>query len=412
MESERLSEGLEAGTTEEDDFETLLNKNFSTPERFEPGEKIRAVVVKVTDEWVFIDFGGKSEGYIAVSEVIDEDGNPKVAEGESLEAYFLSAADSEYLFTTRIGRGASGRLHVQAAYENGIPVEGRVESETKGGYRVQIAGKIRGFCPYSQSGATLDPETVIEAGSSFSFKIIEMDPEGRNIVLSRKAVLEEQLREQVEAFKDTIEEGMTVRGTISSIRDFGAFIKVGPIEGLIPVSEVARGRVERIEDELTIGGEVEVRVMKLDWDAGRFSFSIKETIPDPWENIEEKYPEGSIHTGTVVRLEQYGAFVNLEPGVDGLLHISRLGRGRRINHPREVVSNGMEVEVRIDSVDTGRGRLGLSMASVGPDEAASDEKGHEEFLQYTGNRGEAAKGGLGTLGDILSGSLKNPRKRG
>ncbi len=411
MESGRLPEDLKNEATEEEDFETLLNRNFSTPERFEPGEKIQAVVVKVTDEWVFIDFGGKSEGYITVSEVIDEEGNPSVKEGDMLEAFFLSAADSEYLFTTRIGRGASGRLHVQAAYENGIPVEGRVESETKGGYRVQIAGKIRGFCPYSQSGATMDPETVIEAGSLFSFKIIEMDPEGRNIVLSRKAVLEEALREQVASFKGTIEEGMIVQGVISSIRDFGAFVKVGPIEGLIPISEVARGRVQSIEDVLSVGEEVEVRAMKLDWDAERFSFSIKETIPDPWENIEEKYPEGSIHTGKVVRLERYGAFVNLEPGVDGLLHISRLGKGRRINHPREVVSDGMEVEVRIDSVDTSRSRLGLSMASVGEDEPRSEESNREEFLQYSKNSGEAAKGGLGTLGDIFSGSLKDPDKR-
>jgi small subunit ribosomal protein S1 len=238
-----------------------------------------------------------------------------------------------------------------------------------------------------------------------------MDPEGRNIVLSRKAVLEEALREQVASFKGTIEEGMIVQGIISSIRDFGAFVKVGPIEGLIPISEVARGRVQSMEDVLSVGEEVEVRAMKLDWDAERFSFSIKETIPDPWENIEEKYSEGSIHTGKVVRLERYGAFVNLEPGVDGLLHISRLGKGRRINHPGEVVSDGMEVEVRIDSVDTSRGRLGLSMASAGEDKPRSEEISREEFLQYSGNSGEAAKGGLGTLGDIFSGSLKDPQKR-
>jgi small subunit ribosomal protein S1 len=411
MESGQLPEDPKTGAAEEEDFETLLNRNFSTPERFEPGEKVEAVVVEVTDEWVFIDFGGKSEGYIAVSEVLDEEGTPGVKEGERLEAFFLSAANSEYLFTTRIGRGMSGRVHVQAAYENGIPVEGRVESETKGGYRVQIAGKIRGFCPYSQSGATLDPETVIEAGSTFSFKIIEMDPEGRDIVLSRKAVLEEELRQQVAAFRETLEEGMVVRGIISSIRDFGAFVKVGPIEGLIPVSEIARGRVERVGDVLGVGEEVDVKAVKLDWEAERYSFSIKETIPDPWETIQETYPEGSIHTGTVVRLERYGAFVNLEPGVDGLLHISRLGKGRRINHPREVVNIGMEVEVRIDSVDTDRGRLGLTLASAGEEEPGSGEKGREEFLEYRGKADESAKGALGTLGDLFSGALNDSKKR-
>jgi len=411
MESGRLPEDSKTGATEEEDFETLLNQNFSTPERFEPGEKVEAVVVEVTDEWVFIDFGGKSEGYIAVSEVLDDEGTPSVKKGDSLEAFFLSAADSEYLFTTRIGRGMSGRMHVQAAYENGIPVEGRVESETKGGYRVQIAGKIRGFCPYSQSGAALDPETVIEAGSSYSFKIIEMDPEGRNIVLSRKALIEEELREQVASFRETIEEGMVVRGVISSIRDFGAFVKVGPIEGLIPISEIARGRVQHVEDVLSVGEEVDVKAVKLDWEAERYSFSIKETIPDPWDTIEANYPEGSVHTGTVVRLERYGAFVNLEPGVDGLLHISRLGKGRRINHPREVLSNGMDVEVRIDSVDTDRGRLGLTMASIDEEETGSEEKNREEFVQYSGNAGEASKGALGTLGDLFSDALKDSKKR-
>ncbi len=406
MKSEIMSANQENESNAEDDFETLLNRDFSTPERFDPGEKIRAAVVKVTDEWVFIDFGGKSEGCISVSEVIDEQGIRKVKEGDWLEAYFLSARDSEYLFTTRIGRGASGRGHVQAAYDNNIPVEGRVESETKGGYRIQIAGNIRGFCPYSQAGAGLDPETSIEPGSSFSFKIIEMDQEGRNIVLSRKSVLEEELRKQVDSFKDSIEEGMVVEGVISSIRDFGAFIKVGPIEGLIPISEISRGRIQHIEDVVSVGRQVNVKVLNLDWNAGRFSFSIKETTPDPWDSIEEKYPEGSVHTGTVVRLERFGAFVSLEPGLDGLIHISQLGEGKRISHPREAVSEGSEMEVKIRSVDPARRRLGLAPAAGSEDKHDRSERA--EFSQYTGNSTD--RGALGTLGDVFSGLLKRPGK--
>jgi small subunit ribosomal protein S1 len=411
MKMEQLPDSLDTESGEEDDFETLLNQNFTKLERFDPGEKVSAKVVKVADEWAFIDFGGKSEGYIPVSELTNEEGEFSVKEGDFVEAYFLSARDSEYLFTTRIGRGAAGHSHIQAAYDNGIPIEGRIQSETKGGYRIQIAGNIGAFCPYSLMGAGMDLQTAVEAGSSFAFKIIEMDEGGRNIVLSRKAVLEEERQNEITAFRETIEEGMRVHGTVCSIREFGAFIRVGPIEGLIPVSEIGRGRTERVDEALSVGQEVEVKVMRLDWDAGRFSFSIKETIPDPWEDIQQKYPVGSVHIGKVERLAGFGAFVNLEPGVDGLLHISRLGRGKRINHPREVISEGMEIEVRIEKVEPDQKRLGLAWATAEREALEIDRRSREEISQYSERSAADAKGALGTLGDIFSNSLNRPKNR-
>lgn len=411
MTAEKLPAGFEGSQDEEDDFETLLNRNFSALERFAPGEKVRANVVKVTDEWVFIDFGGKSEGFIPVSEFIDDERGSGVADGDVVEVYFLSARDNEYLFTTRIGKGAAGHSHIQTAFESGIPIEGRVEAETKGGYQIRIAGNIRGFCPYSQLGTGLDPGTLVEPGSLLTFRIVEMDEDARNIVLSRRSVLEEELKKEMDSFRETIAEGMTVRGTVTSIREFGAFIRVGPIEGLIPISEIGRGRTDVIEEVLSVGQEVEVKIMSLDWNAGRFSFSIKETMPDPWDDIEGRYPEGSVHMGKVVRLAGFGAFVSLEPGVDGLLHISRLGRGKRINHPREVVSEGMEMEVRIDRIDPDRRRLGLAWASAEREDAETERRSLEEISAYREKTAADAKGSFGTLGDILSGSMNRPRGR-
>ncbi len=189
---------------------------------------------------------------------------------------------------------------------------------------------------------------------------------------------------------------MKVSGTISSIRSFGAFVRIGSIEGLIPISEIGWDRVEDIQERLAVGQEVEVVAMKLDWEKDRFSFSLKQALPDPWENVAKDFPEGSRLPGTVVRLTDFGAFVMLAPGVDGLLHISKLGAGKRINHPREVVSKGQVVEVKVDNIDRDNKRISLSLA--GSEQAAAEQKeGEEDYKQYVKEKSDS----MGTLADLL-----------
>ncbi len=401
--------------SDEKSFADLLEKSFEVSDNLAPGQKIKAEVVRIGKEWVFIDLGTKSEGVLSIHEFQDNDGNLTIKEGDTIEAYFLATKQNERIFTTKVGRGA-GQAHLEEAFHSGIPVEGRVEKEIKGGYEVKIAGTARAFCPYSQMSLRRveNPEEFI--GQNFSFIISEYSNNGRNILVSRRTFLKEENAKKKEALKETLQEGMTVSGNITTIRDFGAFVDIGGLEGLIPASEIAWGHVEDIHERLHEGQKVEVVVMKLDWDKDRFSFSLKQALPDPWEMAAAKYQEGSFHSGTVVRLVDFGAFVNLEPGIDGLVHISKLGAGRRIKHPREVVGIGDTLEVRIDGVDQENKRISLSLPGPSKESTpvaagkAAEEEEREEFQRYKEKTKTKASGSLGTLGDILKEKLKKEGK--
>lgn len=383
-------------TESEESFEELLNQSSVGPVYLNPGEKIEAVIIKITQEWIFIDLGGKSEGYIVVAEFMDDDGNITVKEGDTINAYFLSSKNNEMLFTTRLTGDTTGREFLEEAYQNRIPVEGLVEKEIKGGFEIKIPGNVRGFCPYSQMGLRRVEKPDQYIGQSLIFKIIEYGEKGRNIIVSNRAVLEDERQKQKDVLKESLKEGMTVNGEITSIKKFGAFVDIGGIEGLIPVSEISWGHVEDINTSLSIGQKIDVAIKKLDWGNDKFSFSLKAILPDPWDNIAARYAEGSSHKGKVSRLAPFGAFVTLEPGIDGLLHISELGKIKRISHPREVLKENQTIEVRIAGIDEKAKRLSLEMASSGQDpETVADYKKHIV------TDSDKSSGSFGTLGDIL-----------
>ncbi len=382
----------------EESFEELLNQSEVKATFYQPGQEVEVNIIQITDEWVFIDTGSKSEGIIALSEFMDEEGNINIKEGDTIKAFFLSSRNSEKLFTTKLTLESTGKEFLEDAFYNGIPVQGVVEKEIKGGFEVRIAGKVRAFCPFSQMGIGRIEDTGSIIGSELTFKVMEYGEKGRNIILSSRAILEMEREEKKLELKDSLEVGMTVTGTVTSIKKFGAFIDVGGIEGLIPVSEIAWGRVNDIESILSVGQQVDVAITTLDWANNKFSFSLKEVLPDPWSSISKKYPEGSLHKGIVVRTEKYGAFVNIEPGIDGLLHISELGKGKRLNHAREALETGQEIEVKINGIDEEKRRLSLAMV----DNAKDEEK--EAYKSY-GKTGGNSSGSFGTLGDLLKAKL-------
>ncbi|MCE5336786.1 MAG: 30S ribosomal protein S1 [Desulfobacteraceae bacterium] len=387
---------------EEENFAELLKDSLVKPTRFQPGEKVNARIVKITSELVFLDLGGKSEGYLDRKELLDEEGNLPVKEGDDIQAYFLSSSNNELRFTTQISSAEAGRHFLEDAWQNGIPVEGVVEKEIKGGFEVKIAGGLRGFCPFSQMGLGRSEAPKELIGRHLPFRITQFGEKGRNVVVSNRAVLEEERERRKEALKATLREGDRVKGAVSSIQNFGAFIKIDSIEGLIPISEIGWDRVENVQDRLQVGQEVEVVALKLDWAKDRLSFSLKRAMPDPWTNIEKDFPQGSLQKGTVVRLTNFGAFVELAPGVDGLLHISKLGAQKRISHPREVVSVGDVVEVKIDTLDKANKRISLSRA-----EAASDEETEEDLTPYV----KKSHDSFGTLADLLKGRPSGGKKK-
>jgi small subunit ribosomal protein S1 len=201
---------------------------------------------------------------------------------------------------------------------------------------------------------------------------------------------------------------MAVRGRVTSVRDFGAFVDIGGVDGLIPISEIGWSRVENINDFLQVGQEVEVIILSLDWDKERIGLSLKQALADPWSTVLEKYTPRSNHHGTVSRLEKFGAFVTLEPGVDGLLHISKLGGGRKLNHPKEAVVTGQSLEVRIESVDQDKKRISLDLAAN--QTAEGDEAREEEYSSFTQQKTDKGGGALGTFGDLLQGKLKQKKR--
>jgi len=392
-------------------FEELLNESAGATGWLEPGERVDLPIVDIGSDWVFLGLSGKSDALIDKKELINENGDLPFKIGDTIAAYFMSSRQGEYLFTTQITTGEAGRNYLGHAWDNKIPVEGLVETETKGGFRVKIAGGMMAFCPYSQMGLRRVEDSSEYMGHRMSFIITEYGEDGRNVVLSNRAILEEELREKKEELKEKLSEGMKVTGTIASIHAFGAFIDIGGIQGLLPISEIGWARVDDINDILSIGRELELVILNLDWENDRVALSLKATLPDPWDQVEKKYPAGSSHVGTVARLTKFGAFVTLEGGVDGLIHISMLGGGKRINHPNEVLEQGQALEVTVEAVDLEKKRISLALEheeKVGNESEMADD--YREYLQN-------APTSMGTLGDILQDKLsllvkkKNVKKR-
>lgn len=389
----------------EENFADLLARSFAATPRLAPGDKVEAKVLKISGDWIFLDTGRKGEGVLERKELLDAEGNLTVREGDTVTAWFLSSHNNEMRFTTKVGGGVAGNAQLEDAWRSGIPVEGRVEKEIKGGFEVKL-GTVRAFCPYSQMGLKRVADAAVYVGQHLSFRITEYGEKGRNIVLSHRAVLEELQRQEKERLKAALQVDQTVTGTVTSLRDFGAFVDIGGVEGLIPMAEVGWGRVTDIRDALSVGQQVQVVIKQLDWDKDRISLSLRETLADPWEKAVVNYPEGSFHTGRVARLAQFGAFVTLGEGIDGLIHISRLGAGKRINHPREVLKEGEEVEVKVESVDRDNRRISLALAGVA---RAADEE-EATLASFRKSAAESSAQSLGSLGELLKAKREKGKK--
>jgi small subunit ribosomal protein S1 len=391
-------------------FADLFNDKTIINQKLTPGQKITATVVDVSQDSIFLDVGEKSEGFLDRKELEDETGTITVKAGDTLEVYLLSTSRNEMLFTTKIGGGSTSRAHLEEAYRSHIPLEGFVKKEIKGGFEITVAGNVRAFCPYSQMDLQKISDPGKYIGQHILFKITQFSEGGRNIVLSRRIILEEEREQILEKLKETLREGMSVKGKITSIKNFGAFVNIDGIEGLIPISEIGWSRTEDINEVLTEGQDVEVVILKLDWENERFSFSLKQTLPDPWLDIEQRFPVGSFHAGKVIRLAKFGAFINLAAGIDGLIHISKLGGGRRINHPKEVVEEGQAVDVKIEAIDQEQKRISLSLAEALTDETADKEDANiKQYMQKLEKHDSGDS--MGTLGDMLKAKLKEKKTK-
>ena len=344
------------------------------------GDKVSGVLVKIGSDNSFVDFGGRSEGVIKTSELRDEGqgdkGEIRFSEGEPLEAFVMEDAQEVILsrFLRQEDRNAD---FLYQAYKSGIPVEGKINATNQWGLGVDIQG-VRAFCPISQIETTFVEDTEVYRDQTFSFKITEFRNQGRNIVVSRRALLEAEKDKEADDVRSAIKVGAELAGKVTRLEPFGAFVDLGGgIEGLIHVSEMTHQRVEHPQEVVQQGQDVKVAVVRLkslgNKRKERISLSLKALEKDPWEEMSEQFRSGTVVQGKVDALEDYGAFVELAPNVRGMVHVSEMA-DKRVAHPREVVSVGDEVQVAVLELDRRRKRLRLSIKQVETMEDATNVK--------------------------------------
>jgi small subunit ribosomal protein S1 len=367
MTEERLGElppnqdNTDEGNNQEENFATLFEQDAKLPERLNPGQKVTSKIVSISGDFVYVSLGGKSEGVIDLSEFKNEEGAVSISVGDEVDSYFVSVQNGLKRFTTlRRGLSTLSLKGIRDAYEAGLPVSGKVVKQLKGGFEVSV-GKVRCFCPFSQIDLRGYRDAEAYISETYPFKVLEYEQDGRNIILSRRTLLEEEQQARIEALKQELKIGAKISAKVRSIQNFGVFVDLGGIDGLIPMSEIGWGRVENAKDVLAVGQEVTVKIIALDWERDRLTASLKAMQPDPFLTAADKYPVGGTVRGTIVRLAPFGAFANLEPGIDGLIHISKLGAGRRIKHPSEVVEVGQVVEAQVREVDVDNKRISLAI---------------------------------------------------
>ena len=336
-----------------------------------PGAPIEGTVIEVRPSGVFVDLGLKREGLLPLSEVAGEDGEPTVKAGDKVTVSITGQAPDGYfhLSTVQAERPRDWSA-LEKAYREGLPVAGTVTGVIKGGLTVDVGA--RAFMPASRSGTRDAAEMEALVGQEIRCKVIQLDTAKEDVVVDRRAVLEEEARAAREKRFAELKEGDTVTGTVRTLTDFGAFIDLGGVDGLLHVTDIAWRRVRKPSDELREGETVEVKILKIDPETRKISLGRKQLTPDPWTLAGEKYKAGQRVTGKVVRLTDFGAFVELEPGLDGMIHISEMSWSKKVRKPADVLKKGETVETVVLAVDPDKRRvaLGLKQALGDPREEA------------------------------------------
>jgi len=340
------------------------------------GDIVTGKVVRVQDNSLMVDVGYKSEGIITLNELshrkLQNAAEAGLKEGDEVRVLVMSVdrnGEGTLRLSKRRADEAAAWEQVTKWFENDEVIEAQVSEAVKGGLVVDLG--LRAFLPASlvERGYVNDLSKYV--GQKIRVKIIELDRHKNKVILSRRKVLEEEREQAKKAFWESVEVGQVREGTVKSLTDFGAFIDLGGVDGLLHISEMSYGRIKHPSEVLTVGEKIKVKVLRLDREKEKVSLGLKQVLPDPWETVAERYPEDSIVKGTVARLATFGAFVELEPGVDGLVHISQMA-DYRVNTPGDVVQPGQQVLVRVVAVDPERRRISLSLRGV-EQEAPAEE---------------------------------------
>ena len=348
---------------EEEDFAKLYEESIKD---LKEREVVTGSVIGITDDGVLVDVGYKSEGIIPKKQFEDENGEITVEVGDSVEVFLEKKEDAEGLIYLSKEKADKMKVwnDIGKAYDDNKPVSGKIISRIKGGLTVDIG--VKAFLPGSQ--VDIRPIRNLDrlVGEEFFFKIIKFNPRRGNVVLSRRVLLEEERESKKEETLKVLEEGSVMEGIVKNITDYGAFIDLGGIDGLLHITDLSWGRLQHPSEVLTVGDTVNVKVLKFDREKERVSLGMKQLTEDPWELVAGRYPVGSRVAGKVVSITDYGAFVKLEDGVEGLVHISEMTWNRKIKHPSKLVDVGDQVETEVLNFDKENRRISLGMKQVEP----------------------------------------------
>jgi len=345
-------------------LENYLNEDFGD---LEEGSITPGIVVRIGKEHVLVDVNFKSEGQIAVNEFLDAAGELEVKVGDQIDVYVVSKNESEG--TISLSRERAKRMQLfdklEEIQEKDDVISGKIVRRIKGGYTVDLGG-VEAFLPGSHVDLRPVPDMDALVGQEFEFRVLKINRRRSNVIVSRRVLLEERRDSMRKDLLKTLEEGQTVTGRVKNITEYGVFVDLGGLDGLMHITDMSWKRIKHPKELVHLGDELELKVLSFDQDKQKVSLGMKQLVADPWENIAGKYPEDTRLSGKVTNLVDYGAFVELEPGVEGLVHISEMSWTRKLRHPSQMVHVGDEVEVVVLSVDPDKKRISLGMKQVRP----------------------------------------------
>jgi small subunit ribosomal protein S1 len=377
-----------------EDFAAMFEASIQA-KRFEKGQTLEGTIVAIGQDVAFVDVGGKGEATIEIDELKDTEGALEVAVGDRIQAMVVSTVGGLTL-SRKLARGAATQQQLEDAFHTGLPVEGKVERAVKGGYEVRIA-RQRAFCPFSQID-TLRTDPSAHEGQVYEFRIIEYKEGGRNLVVSRRALLEEAQRANAAGIRRSIVAGAVMTGRVTSVREFGAFVDLGAgVQGRVHVSEMGWSRVSDTSQVVKAGEEITVKVLRVDDDKQKISLGLKQLTADPWSRAHETYEIGEVRTGRVTRIAEFGAFVELEPGIEALAHASTFAPTGRSEGWSSLVAPGMTGAFEILSIDLEKKRIGVALVPEGSARAGGTAPPQPEIVpgaRLTGKVERYAKFGV------------------
>ncbi|MCX6558017.1 MAG: S1 RNA-binding domain-containing protein [Candidatus Aminicenantes bacterium] len=401
-----MTENKTAATNKNESFADLLNASMPAAITIKVGEVTEGKVISIGKENIFLDLGARAEGMLAREECMI-DGRLTVKEDDSVQVLVSAFREGIFHCTSRLrqtgasesrqNRESPSRLLLQEAFNKGLPVEGKVKSLQKGGFEVHVLGQ-KAFCPISQIEKNYCQNPEIHLDKTYTFLVMQYEEDGRNIVVGRKELLQSAERERSRQRWLELQAGQVHEGTVISVHDYGAFVDIGGVEGLLHVSEISHQKTPSAQAALSVGQKLNVVIIKLDQETRKISLSLKALQADPWVAAGETVAVGKEFPGVVLRLKPFGAFVELFPGVVGLLHISQLGADRRVAHPKEILAIGQTVNVRVLAVDLAKKTISLTM-----EEAAVDYG--NELVRLKKKQEEDLNAKAGTMAALLDSAI-------